>query len=86
VAVLGMRKDRRMSDYLGAPRFRVTEIEGYAELAGGSKYQLTTSFHIVDRAYCCAIVWQNRVRKGGCGPLWVRRAKAHAKCAALNAQ
>jgi hypothetical protein len=81
-----MRKDRRMSDYLGAPRFRVTEIEGYGEKPGGSNYAVLTSFAIIDRAYCHQVVWENRALKGGGGPLWVRRAKAHARCAVLNAK
>lgn len=76
-----------MSDsYLNGPRFRVTEIEGYEENAGGAQYAMTTNFAIIDRAYCCAIVWTNYKKRGGGGPLWVRRAKANAVCARLNAK
>jgi len=75
------------AEYLGAPRFRVTEIEGYPVGKGGGNSALRTSFAIVDRAYCCAKVWSDYVyddRRGGNSPLWLRRAKAHARCDELN--
>lgn len=76
-----------MSDYLGAPRFRVTEIEGYSD-GNGSGNILRTSFSIVDRAYCCAEVWVDYLQhqRGGGRPVWLRRVKARAKCDELNAR
>jgi hypothetical protein len=85
VAVLELRKDRRMSDYLGAPRFRVTELEGYS--FASMNPAPGTSFAIIDRAYCCAEVWQDRSVKGmGQATLWARRFRANEKCAELNAK
>ena len=76
-----------MSGYLGAPRFRVTEIEGYGPFALGYKYAEGTSFGIVDRAYCCLEVWGDYSRKDmGSKPLWARRFVANEKCAELNAK
>lgn len=71
-----------MSDYLGEPRFKVTEIECL-----GSHNVLRTSFAIVDRAYCCAIVWSNYYEgHKGRSPVWARRVHAHEVCAGLNAK
>lgn len=76
-----------MADYLGAPRFRVTEIEGYAGGVGGGNTRLLLSLSIVDRAYCCAEVWSDYTHgRGGGSPHWLRRAKAHTKCDELNAK
>lgn len=75
-----------MTDYLGAPRFKVTELEGYNDSRNSGHNVPRTSFAVVDRAYCCAIVWTNYVGNTGKGPLWSRRSKAHAACDALNAK
>ena len=72
-----------MSDYLGRPRFQVSEIAGYSLAAGGKDER--ASFAIVDRAYCCLEVWVDYARSSG-GPEWRRRQRAHAKCAELNAR
>lgn len=74
-----------MSDYLGAPRFAVTELEGYSDTPGSNNV-LQSSFAVVDRAYCCAIVWSNYAGRRGKGPLWARRVRAHEVCSALNAK
>lgn len=74
------------AEYLGEPRFRMTEIEGYGQTARGNNYTQATSFHIVDRAYCCALVWSEYAQNGGHGPMWARRYRANAKCDELNAR
>lgn len=76
-----------MSMYLGEPRFRVNELEGYSETARGHNYTQGTSFAIVDRAYCCLEVWSDYARMNmGSAPLWMRRFKANQRCAEYNAR
>jgi hypothetical protein len=76
-----------MSDYLGAPRFRMTEIDGYSSAARDQHYALGVSFAIVDRAYCCLEVWSDYSRAGmGQATLWARRFRANDRCAELNAK
>lgn len=72
-------------DYLGEPRFRVAEIEGYGLAAKGNR-EPTVGFQIIDRAYCCCEVWGDYAKEHGGGPLWARRMRAHEKCAELNAR
>lgn len=69
-----------MSDYLGAPRFAVTEVEGFTKqgdghaLAGHVLPGLTCT--VVDRAYCCQIMGVFRSEDWPRGGRYTRERRA----------
>lgn len=86
-----MRKVCLMSDYLGQPRFRVSELHGYSK--GGYRHGQGRTLTIIDRAYCGQVVRMWRSEELASNQhvdkeygRFVQRIAADALCAELNAK
>lgn len=86
-----------MAEYLEAPRFVVTEVEGWVTSSASGSYAPMLAVSVLDRAYCFTSMreWrQEEYRTGGRPPSTTTaetirariRWEATALCAELNAK
>lgn len=72
--------------YRGAPRFKVSELEGFARTVSGGGAVPGLTLTVVDRAYCSQVMRMWRTEEGHSRELWLKRAQMRTAADELAAE